>query len=74
MRIERQSRHLVESQAFPKSVFDELPPESSEMSHSLLETEKMKLIKQKEKEAQAYTQMLQARPGDWGTRPTQMIL
>ena len=39
-----------------------------------LKQKKMKLIKQKEKEAQAYTQMLQALPGDRGTRPGQMIL
>ena len=70
MRLEKQSQHLVESEAFPKSVFDELPPESSEMSNSLFKTEKkMKLIKPKEKEAQAYIQMFQARPGDWGTSP-----
>ena len=40
MRLDEQAQHLVESKAFPKNVFDELPPKSSEMSHSLLETEK----------------------------------
>ena len=48
MRLEEQSQHLVESKAFPKSVLDELPPESSEISHSLLEIEKNETDKKTE--------------------------